>query len=474
MNDLATKHRWIIVTGCTLAFGMTFIDQTALNVALPSMQQDLHLSSSGLHWVVNAYLLVLAVLLILGGNLGDRIGKKQIFLLGTFLFGLSSLCCALAPNGMALIASRVLQGIGGALMIPNGTAISLSLFPDNMRGRVMGTMMSFMSLFLILGPFVGGALTQYLSWRYVFWLNIPVALSSILITTRFCPILAANRERKIDWYGFVMLTASIFFIVFALMQGADDGWVSTEIIGSFVLGTLLMAVFIRHGLQYPHPFVELKLFKSGIFNRAVFIYAGTQFIFMSNVFMPIFMQRVLGFTPMMAGLLSIISMMPIMLLARFAGGLRDRYGPRLPMSIGLVALTTGVIWLAATLHTHNIYIIFPGTFGFALAGPFVFGNANTAALTSVPQHYRSTASGVSACCRQIGATLGMAVIAAVITDVGGTQLSAASMSHLGIQDHAYTFGLSAALALTAVIALFCLLLARGLPTAVSTHTKIAI
>lgn len=162
------KTRWKVAAACALSIALTFIDQTAVNIALPSIQNQLQISVSYLHWVFNAYLLTLAMFLLLGGNLGDRYGNKNIFIAGVSLFALASAACALSPNGLMLIIGRAIQGFGGALMLPNSSAIVIGSFPDNMRGKVMGTLISFTSIFLILGPVLGGVLSQYLSWRYVF------------------------------------------------------------------------------------------------------------------------------------------------------------------------------------------------------------------------------------------------------------------------------------------------------------------
>jgi EmrB/QacA subfamily drug resistance transporter len=457
MHDLNLTNRWTVAAASALALGMTFIDQTALNTALPTIGRQLHLSSCGLHWIINAYLLALTVFLILGGKLGDRLGKKILFLAGVSLFGLASLGSAIAPTGFWLIVSRVMQGLGGALMLPNSTAITLSIFPDDMRGKVMGTLLSFTSIFLIFGPFLGGFLTQYASWRYVFVLNIPLSLASIVLMLYYGPHFPPNKTKLIDWFGFILLAITLFLFVFGFMQGSNQNGLLTIVV-SFILGALFFIAFLWHESHHEMPFVELTLFKNGAFNRATFIYSGTQMVFMINVFIAIYIQTVLGYSPMVAGIFSILSLSPVMLLSRFAGRLRDQHGPRLPMQLGLLSLILGTVWLTCTFWTYNIFLIFPGTFGFSMAAPFIFGNAMTTAVTAVEPRFRSLVAGITSCCRQLGATLSMAILSMIMSYAYHNPSATLQAAH-----HTYMLALTVAALVTLAIAIICYSVSIKLP-----------
>lgn len=459
MPNIDTKTAWKVATASALCLGMTFVDQSALNVALPSIQTALHLSTSLLHWVVNAYLLTLTIFVVMGGNLGDRLGKKEIFILGTTLFGLSSFCCAMASTGVSLVVWRAFQGIGAALMMPNSSAITLSVFPDDMRGKVMGTLLSFASLLLMIGPILGGILSEYLSWRYIFWINIPLVVVSIAMMSRYAPQFDCNKEKDIDWVGFVLLTLWLFGLVFALMQSVDWGFGSSVIVGSLLGSALCFCVFVVYELKQSHPFIQLRLFQKGTFYRSVFVYAGAQMIFMLGVFIPIYTQRVLGFSPAMAGLLTMPSILPMLFFSRFAGRLRDQYGPRLPMKVGFLILAIGNAWLLLTFWTQHFYWVFIGMMSFAGGAPFIFGNANATALVSVPEKMRGAAAGVTNCCRQLGGTVSMAVLGSVIVMV---EMHLPHVTPVNAKN-AYSIAISVAAAITTAIAIVCYFVGAKLP-----------
>lgn len=432
MNSNSLKTSWKVAAASGFAMALTFIDQTAVNVALPSIQKSLQVTTNLLHWVINAYLLTLAMFLVLGGKLGDRYGNKNIFSIGIFLFALASLCSAISGNGIMLILSRALQGVGSALMIPNASALVINAFPDSMRGRVMGTLLSFTSIFLILGPLFGGFLSQYISWHFIFWVNLPICLISITLMLKYGPKTIHNSQGKIDWLGFLLMTGWIFPLVFSLMQIGNYSWQSPFILSLLAFALLFFIIFILHGKK-EHAFISLQFFRNKTFNIAVFLSAGIQMVFMLNVFLPIYSQRILGFSPFIAGLLAVPSITPVLLLARFSGKLRDTYGPRRPMVIGFFFLLFGSIWLCFAFWSYNIYLVLLGSICFSAAAPFIFGNANTTALSVISQKNRGIAAGVSSCCRQLGGSISMAVLGSLITYITG--IAAAQFIHGHISFH---------------------------------------
>ncbi|MES2273022.1 MAG: MFS transporter, partial [Chlamydiota bacterium] len=293
---------------------MTFVDQSIVPVALPTIQKQLGANTAQLQWCVNAYLLMTAVLVLAGGKLSDRIGHRRTFTWGILIFGVASLLCGLSPYISWLIGARALQGIGAAMMIPASAPLLMSLFPSNERGKAMGINVSISSLFLILGPLIGGYLTQKLSWHWIFWVNLPLAALGLILVFLFIP--RSNMgEQKFDGWGFLFFAISSSSLVMGIMQGKDWGWTSFEIVSLFLV-CLISAIFLFwREKKARHPFLDLSLFRHPNFRAINISIFATQFTLMITVYWAIFFQDSLDWTPLKGGAVTVLSSCPVLFLS---------------------------------------------------------------------------------------------------------------------------------------------------------------
>ncbi len=415
------NQKWWVLVAMTTCVAMIFIDISVLPVALPTIQRTLGLSELGLQWIINGYTLALTVFLLAGGRLGDRYGYRKLFCFGIFTFALSSALCGLSQYEWWFVLSRILQGIGGAMLIPTSSAIIFSSFPPHQRGKAMGLYVSIGSIFLALGPFIGGIFTQYYSWRLVFWINLPIALVGYCLTLYAVPKFEGNL-RKFDLFGFFTSLFGISSIVIGLMQARTWGWNSPWTISLVLFGLVLLILLYKIDRRVEDPYIDFSLFKKKTFIGANLSIFCTQFILMITVFWAIYFQNVLGFSPAKAGTLSLISNLPIMVIAPMGGHLLDKYGPRLPLTIGFSVVITSLIWFVINVGSKNLGIIFSAIIPFGCGIPLIFTPSFTTAMAEIPKERRGLASGTCSMLRQLGASLGLATIGTLFLNVQGKYL----------------------------------------------------
>ena len=428
------NRRWWILATMTGSLSMIMIDQTVVSVALPTMERDLGLSQSGVQWVVNAYLLVLAVLVALGGRAGDLFRPERVFRIGLTLFVLASAACGFANGEAWIIAARALQGVGAAFMIPATGSIVINAFAPRERGRAMGIYAGTSMVFLALGPLVGGLLTQGVSWRAVFFLNLPIGLVTLLAARMTLPR-TRPQEGSIDWLGSALLIAGVGSLVLALMQGEAWGWNSAVIVGLFAAFALLTPVFIWWELRCVDPLVRLPLFARGNFAIDNGVLAGVQFALVGvSVFGAIWVQNALGYGPIEAGLSLLPLTLPLLVVAPLAGRLYDRTGPRVLLSGGALLLAASLAWLAATLSQLSYPWLIPGYVGMGIALGLAISPATTDALGIAAPADRSQASGVTQMMRQIGGAIGLAVLGAIVAATESSQIRAHGQTPAAVRD----------------------------------------
>src|SRR5436853_4147623 len=330
------NRKWWTLAAMCFALFMIMLDNTVVNVALPSIQRDLKASISSLEWTVNAYTLTFAVLLVTGGRLGDIFGRRRMFLFGVGVFALSSALCGLAPSQHWLVAGRALQGVGGAFMMPGTLSIISNTFPPQERGRAIGTWAGVSALALALGPAVGGALTEYVSWRAIFFLNLPVAVGAVVVT------LFAVREsfdktvdRRVDFAGIGTLSVGLSALVLALVEGNGWGWGSTEIVALLVTAAVGLVAFALVELHGKTPMVQFEFFRSRSFLGANTVAFIVSFAMLAMFFfIALYMQNILHYTPLEAGIRFLPATVVIIVASPIAGRLADRIGPRPLMTVG--------------------------------------------------------------------------------------------------------------------------------------------
>ena len=411
----ADNSKWWTLGAMCFALFMMMLDNTVVNVALPSIQDDLGASLSSLEWAVNAYTLSFGVLLVTGGRLGDIFGRRRMFLLGVTIFALSSATAGLAQDTTMLIVSRVVQGVGGALMMPATLSIVTNAFEPHERGKAIGTWAGVSALALAIGPVVGGLLTEHVSWRAIFYLNIPVAIGAIAATV------FAVREsrdesvgREIDYLGVGALTVGLTALVLALIQGNAWGWGSVAIIGLLVLSVVALAAFVVIERRVPAPVVELPLFASRNFVGTNLVALIVTFAMLAQFFfVTLYIQDVLGYSPVETGLRFLPATLMIVLIAPLAGRLTDRIGPRWLIGAGLTIVSISLFWLT-TIDTGTTYAdIWPSFVLMGIGMALVMSPMSTAAMNAVAVEKAGVASGILSRTRMVGGTLGVAVIGAV-------------------------------------------------------------
>jgi EmrB/QacA subfamily drug resistance transporter len=419
------NRRWWALGAMCFALFMIMLDNTVVNVALPSIQRGLHASTSSLEWTVNAYTLSFAVLLVTGGRLGDLFGRRRMFLTGVVIFALSSFMIALSQTDTWLIAFRATQGIGSGFMMPATLSIITNTFDAHERGRAIGTWAGVSAMALAIGPVVGGFLVEEVSWQSIFLLNVPVAIAAILVTS------FAVREsrdetavREVDLPGVAALTIGLASLVLALVDGNSWGWGSARVLGLFVLAVLALAAFVWVEPRRRAPMVQFSFFRARTFvgaNMVAFIVSFTMFAMFFSL--ALYMQDILHFSPLQTGLRFLPTTICVMFAGPVAGRLADRIGSRPLMTGGLLAVAASMFWMTGiTTHSSYGYLVV----AFVLQGlgiGFVMSPMSTAAMNSVDRTKAGVASGILSMTRMVGSTFGVAVLGAGIAAIGRSELA---------------------------------------------------
>lgn len=466
-----SRKSWLTLAAMTGSLSMILLDQTVVSVALPTMSRDLPLSTSGAQWVVNAYVLAMAAFVALGGKLGSKLGPVSTFRVGVVVFFVASAFCGFAPVGDLgetwLICARVVQGIGAALMMPVTATIVIAAFPESVRGRAMGAYVGIGQIFLALGPLLGGACTEWLSWRVVFWLNVPVGLAALVLVHVAKPQNDKDSTLTVAASHVALLVVGVGTTVYALQQAGTWGWGSTRMLTTLGAGLVVLAVFVVVQLRAAEPLVDLRLLRHIAFVGDVVVLFGTQFgMLVITLFAALYAQNLLGYSPVQAGFSSMAMILPLMIGAQIAGRWYDRSGARQPLLVGLVLCTVGVTVWALQLPDIEYLSKVPGMAltGFGLG--LVFSPVNTDALSRVAARERVQASAIVQTVRQLGGTLGVAVIGAVI--LAQETVGATVAETVDNTAHAMSVGFlfsAAAFAVTLVCAWFLLSRERPAPEA---------
>jgi EmrB/QacA subfamily drug resistance transporter len=409
------NRKWWTLAAMCFALFMIMLDNTVVNVALPSIQDDLGASLSGLEWTVNAYTLSFAVLLVTGGRLGDVFGRRRMFLFGVVVFAVSSAAIGLAPTQGWLVAGRAVQGIGAAFMMPGTLSIITNTFPAHERGRAIGTWAGVSAVALALGPVVGGALAEHVSWRAIFFLNLPVAAGAVAVT------LFATREsydrtvaRAVDHAGIATISIGLTALVLALVEGNSWGWGSPEILALLGAAALALMAFVWVELHGRNPMVEFAYFRSRSFVGANAVAFVVSFAMLAMFFfMALYMQNILGYSPLEAGVRFLPSTIVIIFAAPIAGRLADRIGPAPLMAAGLM-LAAIALWMQSRVTVDTTYGDLLASFSLmGLGMGLTMSPMSTAAMNAVSADKAGAASGILSMFRMIGGTFGVAAIGAL-------------------------------------------------------------
>jgi EmrB/QacA subfamily drug resistance transporter len=414
--------KWWTLGAMCFALFMIMLDNTVVNVALPSIQRDLGASIGQLEWAINGYTLSFGVLLVTGGRLGDIFGRRLMFLAGVTIFALTSATAGLASSPEMLIASRVLQGFGAALMMPATLSIITNAFSAAERGRAIGTWAGVSALALSIGPLLGGFLIEHVSWRAIFFINLPVAVVAI-VATLFAVRESRDRTiaRVVDLPGVGVLTVALTALVLALIEGNSWGWDSPAIVGLLALGAVLLAVFVAVERRVRAPMVEFKFFGERNFLGSTAVAFIISFAMLGTFFfMAIYMQDVLGYNALEAGVRFLPTTLMILIIAPLSGRLTDRIGPLWPIGIGMSILTVSMFMFSridgATTYSDLLVPFILMGIGIAMT----MSPMSTAAMNAVSNHKSGVASGILTMSRMIGGSVGVAASGAIFqAQLGG-------------------------------------------------------
>jgi EmrB/QacA subfamily drug resistance transporter len=435
---------WIVVAVLVSGFFMIMLDTTIVNVAIPAMSAGLNTTLDQILWVLNSYILVYAVLLITAGRLGDLYGQRNLFAVGLAIFTFASALCGIAQDANQLIAARVLQGVGGALLVPQTLAILTSLFPPERRGAAFGVWAGVAGLATLAGPTVGGAIVTYIDWRWIFFVNVPIGIVALVATFVIVPDLRPGRRHGWDIVGIFLATAGLFGVVFGLIEGERFNWGQ---IGSYVvtipevigLGAVLLVLFVIWERFQAEPLVPLSLFEERNFAVSNWIAASIAFGMMS-LFLPIviYLQSVRDFSALTAGLTLAPMSLTSMIVAPFAGRMADRIGGKYILLTGVFTFAIGFGTLTFVAGPDSTWINFlvPAIVAGAGMG-MTFAPMTTVAMRNISPSMAGAASGVLNTTRQVGAAVGSAVVGALLQNRLATTLHDQAVSHASALPAAY-------------------------------------
>ncbi|MEM1360736.1 MAG: MFS transporter [Pseudomonadota bacterium] len=413
------SSRWWVLGGMGAILGIILLDETIIAVALPTIQKELGLSSLTAHWVVNVYLLVLAGLAGAAGRMGDILGGKVLIILGLLIFGGASASGGFAQNGTELILARLVQGIGAALIFPLSIYVISNAFAPSERGMALGVYGAIGTIFLAAGPFLGGVLTEYLTWRWIFWVNPPIVLIVALITMVAWKDPAHLAEESFDWLGMILLITGLGLLVFGIMEGPGRGWQQPDVYVPLLAGVLLLLALIRVELRVDTPLIAVSLFANPAFTAFNLIVFTAQFAKMAIfVFGALYFQDQLGISPVWAGAALLPSVLPQIFVAAPAGRATDQLGARAPSLWGIGGLTLGMAGLALGAGLQELPILFGGLILLGLAMPFLFIPTQHAVMSTVPPGMQGQAGGIIMTGQLLGGTVGMAVCSTVFSTLG--------------------------------------------------------
>lgn len=413
-----SRKRWILVA-TVLGSSLTFIDGSALGVALPAIQRDLGAGPAAAQWISNAYLLTLGALVLIGGAAGDRFGRKRVFLIGVVLFALSSVACGLAPTAQLLIGGRAVQGIGAALLTPGALALIGATFPEKERGAAFGAWAGAGALFGMVGPLVGGWLADHADWRAIFWINVPLAALTVAVALRAVPESRDEDARGLDWLGAVLAVAGLTALTWALTAAPDLGWANPMIVGGLVGGAILLAAFLWAEAKEAHPMMPLGLFRSRVFSGInlltlllYFALGGAMF------FLPFELIRVHGWTATGAGSAMLPFAVIMSLFSGAAGKLADRFGAKLSLSVGPILAGAGLL-LLALMPPDAGYVAgpLPGMTVIAVGMTLAVGPLTAAVMGAVREGHTGVASGVNNAVARIAGLLAVALLGVLLSAV---------------------------------------------------------
>jgi len=403
---------------------MATLDGSIVNVALPTLSDQLHSNLSTLQWVVTAYLLTITSLLPVFGRLSDLVGRKKVFGLGFLVFILGSALCGLAQNIWFLVGTRVLQAVGAAMLMSNSAAIITAIFPPQERGKALGLTGTVVALGSLTGPALGGILIGLASWRSIFYINVPIGLIGFAAVLLILPIDVPSKEKEsFVFLGALTFTFGMILVLLGITNGEDWGWLSFPVLLSVALGTVSLVVFVLTERRIKHPMIDLSLFR----NRPFLIgnlSGGLSFVamFANTLILPFYLQGILNYKPAQVGLILMVFPIAMAIVAPLSGHASDKFGPMVLTTSGLVITGLGLFYFSTLTATTNFYQILPGSILTGVgAGMFQSPN-NSSVMSSVPPRKLGIAGGINSLVRNLGMVIGIAWSVSLFESLGGVSM----------------------------------------------------
>ncbi|PRY40813.1 MFS transporter [Umezawaea tangerina] len=411
----------LVLAICCMSLFIVGLDATIVNLALPSIRHELGASVTGLQWTVDAYTLVLAALLVLSGSTADRLGRRRTFQVGLVLFSVGSLLCSIAPNVGLLIAFRMVQAAGGSMLNPVAMSIITNTFTEKReRARAIGVWGGVVGLSMAAGPLVGGALVQTIGWRSIFWLNVPVGVLAVVLTALFVPESRADRPRRLDPVGQLLVVLVLAGTVFGIIEGPGTGWGSPLIVGSFAVAALSLAGLLHYEPRREDPLLELRFFRSVPFSGATVIavcaFASLGgFLFLNSIYL----QETRGFSALHAGLLTLPMAAMTAVFAPLSGRIVGTWGARVPLVVAGIGLTAAGVLLTRLGPVTPIALLVVAYAAFGIGFGMVNAPITNTAVSGMPREQAGVAAAIASTSRQVGAALGVALIGGFAGSVVG-------------------------------------------------------
>jgi EmrB/QacA subfamily drug resistance transporter len=419
-------RRYLILGICCLSLLIVGMDNTIVNVALPSLRTDLDASVSGLQWTVDAYTLVLASLLVLAGSTGDRIGRRRTFQTGLAVFSVGSLLCSLAPSLGWLIAFRMVQAVGGSMLNPVAMSIITNVFTDpRERAKAIGVWSGVIGLSFGVGPVIGGALVEWVDWRAIFWINVPIGVAAFVLAARYIPESKAGRTRRPDPVGQVLVIAILGSLTYSIIEAPRAGWASAEVTGLLAVTVVALVAFVVYESRRADPLIELRFFRSAPFSGATIVAVSVFASFSGLLFLTtLYLQDVRGLSPAVAGAILVPMAVVQVVVGPQSGRLVAARGARLPLSLSGIGLFAGAACLVGTDTTTSYALIVTGFVLFAIGFALVNAPITNTAVSGMPREQAGVAAAIASTSRQVGATLGVAIAGSILSASAGGSIAA--------------------------------------------------
>jgi EmrB/QacA subfamily drug resistance transporter len=444
------NKKWWTLAAVSVGLFVIMLDNTVVNVALPSMQRSLHMSLSELEWVVAGYALTFAAFMLTGGKLADLLGRRLIFMIGLAVFTGASLACGLAPSGGFLIAARVVQGLGGALMNPATLSIITATFPPRQRGTAIGIWAGVSAMALAIGPLVGGLLTEHVNWNWIFFINVPIGVTGLFLI----PVLIdesrdTSHNQRPDAPGLVSSAVGLFALTYAFIEANNFGWTSPRILAAFTVAVVSLVVFALLERHQRAPMLDLSLFRNRTFSGAntAMLFVGLA-MFGTFFYVSLYMQKVLDYSPVQAGASFLPMTILVILIAPVAGKLADRWGSRWLVGGGMTLLAAMLLYYSQLGASESFFALLPGLLMGGLGMSLTMTPTTAAAMSAVAVDKAGVGSAVLNSSRQVGGSLGIAVMGAIVASGVSTSLHAGDTQRL-----AFLHGFHDALRVSSILAL---------------------